>query len=121
LTVRTFTEFHRGVAPSAGPESTHVLERPLGVVLRRVSALYGVAHAFASCGDGPDPDLTPATLKRAERILEERSIPADGLQRPTSNEHSSIDDHRPDAGKPMLGTSACLDAEVLRLVDCLDD
>jgi hypothetical protein len=60
-------------------------------------------------------------LQRAERIFEERSIPPAGLQRPRSNEHPSIDDHHPDANEPMIGTSACLDAEGLRLVDSLDD
>jgi hypothetical protein len=60
-------------------------------------------------------------LQRAERILDERSIPPAGLQRPRSNEHPSFDDHRPDADEPMIGPSACLDAEVLRLADFLDD
>jgi hypothetical protein len=60
-------------------------------------------------------------LQRAERILEERSIPPAGLERPRLHEYPSIDDHRPDADEPMVGTSACLDAAVLRLVDFLDD
>src|SRR5262245_27860579 len=114
-------EFQRRVAPAFRPEPAHVLARSGRRVLLGVAPLDRVADAFAAHRHGTDANRAFAHLHRAERIVEERAIPAAGLLHPRPREHAAADDDRPDADEAMIGARAGADCENPALVDRGDD
>ena len=75
-------EFHRGLAPTMGPEAANVFLRRLRCVFGRVGALDFVTNSLAFYWNSTDADLAVSYLYGAERIRQERAMPAVWFERP---------------------------------------
>ena len=105
-------QFERGRSPARQPKSAHVLLCAGRHVFRRIGRVDRVEQTLAANAARADADLTFACLERAERLLEERAIPAASFVAPRTNEDAAVNDNRPDGDEAVDRPRA--DAEDLR-------